>query len=93
MASKFSSYRSLSSCVCVLFFLLFSFLHPHSPTATSTSVANQVKAALYGTNPQSLFLRHNRDKSGYLDLSDFKRLVRTSLRVRLFVVVRIMFRS
>ena len=70
-------------------FLLSLVLRPHSTTRICIlaffnvyTYDVQVRAALYGTNPRSLFLRHNRDKSGFLDLSDFKRLVRTSLKVR-----------
>ena len=44
-------------------------------------VLSKMKAALYGTDARSLFLRHDRDGNGELDKDEFKRLVRTSLKV------------
>ena len=42
---------------------------------------SKLRAALYGTKPSVFFARHDLDHNGYLDFSEFRRLLRATLCV------------
>ena len=47
----------------------------------ATKIQSALKAACYGTTPQRVFARYDRDKEGTLDAKEFKKLVRTGLKI------------
>ena len=47
----------------------------------ATRVQQKLKAAVYGTNPTVFFSRYDSDKSGTLDIAEFKKCVRIALKV------------
>jgi len=49
--------------------------------AISKKVQSKLKAGMYGTTPTTFFRRYDKDKSGSLDIKEFKRLVRATLKV------------
>ena len=44
-------------------------------------IQSKLKAACYGTTPQVLFSRWDKDGGGTLDHAEFKRLVRSGLKI------------
>ena len=49
--------------------------------AVAKKIQSKLKAVCYGTTPQRVFARYDRDKGGSLDHAEFKKMIRTGLKI------------
>ena len=49
--------------------------------AVAKKIQSKLKAVCYGTTLQRVFARYDRDKGGSLDAAEFKKMIRTGLKI------------